>query len=170
MAKRRRTTHRRKSVSLSSGGRKRHHRRRRISAGGRGVFKAVSNPIVGGIVGGLASRVITNLAKGLIDKALPAGGNNAMIAELAPVALGLFLRKKMPAVANGLIAVPIVKLIGSKVAFLNEEGNHSFVSERILSDGQPERFLSARNYFLSDSTFRYNMNDGPATYDSAYSF
>lgn len=109
-------------------------RRRRLSAGG-GTFKAVSNPIVGGIIGGLAGIVVKNL----ITKTMAANKNADMIGTLAPVAVGFLIRKKMPFVASGMIAVPAIKYIGTKVPMLAEDmatmeeaGNTSFVSENLL--------------------------------------
>lgn len=123
---------------------KKHHKRRRMSAGA-GTFKMLSNPIFGGIVGGAAGILLKNVIK----KAM----NNEMIATVAPLAVGFLIRKKAPMVSAGMIAVPALSYIGTKVPMLAEGGNVTFADNLLLSGNE---YTLNENLYLSDE---YTMND-----------
>lgn len=110
-----------------------HRRRRRMSAG-RGAAGFLANPIVGGIVGGLAGMVVTKFAK----KANLPGGD--MTGAAVPVVAAFFLRKKFPALAAGMASGAGVALLAPKIPFLNEGESLQayFADPEVLSaDGEP---------------------------------
>lgn len=146
MPKRKKSTHKRRAhYTVGHTVRK----RRRMSAGA-GAFKAVSNPVLGGLLGGLAGIVVKNM----IGKAMAGKDNAELVSTIAPVAVGFLIRKKAPYVAAGMVAVPAVRYIAtaSKIELLAEDtlstmeeaGNTSFVSENLLLSD---------NLYLSDQDF-----------------
>lgn len=108
-------------------------RRRRVGSGA-GAFKAVSNPAVGALVGGIAAVLVKNI----LTRSMAGNRNAEMIGNFAPIIAGLLIRKKAPFVAAGMIAVPAVRIIGARVPMLAEDtsleesGNTNFVSENLL--------------------------------------
>lgn len=154
MATKKRKSAKRRHASLSEGGKKRSHKkRRRMSAGTgmSGIFKMVSDPLIGGIAGGIAAVLIQKIVK-------KAAKDNEMIAAIVPVAIGFLIKKKAPAFAAALIAVPALSLIKSKVKFLSDDGAVNFVNDRILSE--PLLLSSSgRPLILGEENFSYSIND-----------
>lgn len=129
MAKRK--THKRRHRAAVS--HKKHSRRRRMSAG-RGAAGILANPIVGGILGGLAGLAVTKFAK----KANLPGGD--MTGAAVPVVVGFLIRKKYPALAAGMAAGAGTALIAPRIPFLNEGETMAaeFADAAVLSaDGYP---------------------------------
>ena len=130
MAKKKRHTKRRHYAAKAN---KTHRRRRRMSAG-RGAAGFLANPILGGILGGLAGLAVTKFAK----KANLPGGD--MTGAAIPVVVGFFIRKKYPALAAGMAAGAGAALIAPKIPFLNENDMQEayFADPEVLSaDGEP---------------------------------
>lgn len=120
---------------------KRHTRRRRMSAG-RGAAGILSNPVVGGIIGGLAGLAVTKFAK----KANLPGGD--MTGAAVPLVVGFLIRKKYPALAAGMAAGAGTALIAPRIPFLNES----------LEAYQPAEFADAE-VLSADGTPMY-LSDG----------
>jgi hypothetical protein len=134
---------------------RKHSRRRRTMSAGAGAFKMLSNPFVGGIVGGAAGIIVKNMVK----KAMP---GNDMIATAAPVVIGFLLRKKAPMVAAGMVAVPALAWIGTKVPmlaegnlYLAEGGNTTFSEPLLLADEMPPILLNEQGYTLNEDEYSY---------------
>lgn len=134
------------------------HKRRRLSAG-RGMGNILSNPIVGGIIGGLAGMVVTKFAK----KANLPGGE--MTGAIVPVVGAFFLRKKFPALSAGMASGAGVALIAPKIPFLNEgdmqEGSLEayYADPAVLSaDGEPVQISEGElNEMLSEVLSDYGQ-------------
>lgn len=141
MAKHRRkkSTKHRKSISLSSGGRK-HHRRRRVSGGSNKIFKMVSDPLIGGLAGGLAAVLIGKLVKKFSN-------NNEMAALAAPLVIGFLLKKKAPALSSGMVAVPLMGFLSKKIPMLSESNMVSFADPLLLAE---PLILSEQGYTLQE--------------------
>lgn len=113
---------------------KRHTRRRRMAAG-RGAAGMLSNPVIGGIIGGLAGLAVTKFAK----KANLPGGD--MTGAAVPLVVGFLIRKRYPALAAGMAAGAGTALIAPRIKFLNEMDEFQpaqFADAEVLSaDGMP---------------------------------
>jgi hypothetical protein len=113
---------------------KKSYKRRRRMGAGRGVAGALSNPVLGGIIGGLAGLAVTKFAK----KANLPGGD--MTGAAVPLVVGFLIRKKYPALAAGMAAGAGTALIAPRIPFLNEDNFMSaeFANPEVLSaDGEP---------------------------------
>lgn len=137
MAKRRKSSGRRRRRTTSMSAPRRHRRRRTLSAGAS-LFKAVSNPIIGGALGALVARAGSNIAK----KAFGGDANTDMIIDAAPALIGVMLMKKAPSVAAGMIGSAIVKTLESQIPLLNENSSTNFADPRLLSGSQRVRMLN----------------------------
>jgi hypothetical protein len=135
-------------------------RRRRMSAGGAGVFKAVSDPIIGGIAGGLAGLLVKKVAKKFVH-------DNDLIAAIIPVAGGFLLKKKAPYFAAGMVATPLLAYAVQKFPALqemglNEYGNTSFADDLLLSAPKDEPPILLSNPIEDDDILHdanYQLND-----------
>lgn len=157
MAKRKKSHSRKRHSHLSGHRRSSHRRRRRMSAGG-GMFKILSDPIIGSTVGALAGLALKKLASKMVK-------DNAMIGTLVPVAGGFLLRKKMPFLAGGMAAGALAGLIAAKVPFLNDNNNTDWVNPDLLRDDEP-LLLSADGQPLLLSEQSYSLNDEPMIVDA----
>jgi hypothetical protein len=169
MAKRKKAT-RRRSRSLSAGsttlskGRRRKgtRRRRRMSAGPVDkLLNMVRDPLIGGIAGaavGAAIRVgINKLMKDNPNEALATG---------APVLLGFMVRKKAPAFAAGLIAVPALNMLQKQFPMLAENNSTYYTDSDLLTMPLPygaplneATFRNSQAPFLSQSAYMMDVND-----------
>lgn len=160
MAKRRRKTTRRKSPALSARSpRKTTRRRRRMSAGGQGIFKMLSDPMIGGIAGAVVGVLAKNLAAKMVK-------DNKMIGTAIPVIGAFFLKKKLPFVAAGMVGAPVLSLLAEKIAFLREN-DAVFVSPDLLNDDSPlfldeggaPLVLAENTYSLDDDDNGFYLSD-----------
>lgn len=131
MAKKKKHTRRHRTAVTH----KKYSRRRRMSAG-RGAAGVLANPVVGGIVGGLAGLLVTKFAK----KANLPGGD--MTGAAVPLVVGFLIRKRYPALAAGMAAGAGTALIAPRIPFLNEGMDEfqpaQFADATVLSaDGEP---------------------------------
>lgn len=151
MAKRRRKAKAVKRATPKKATRK----RKRMGAGGNKMFKAVSNPIVGGIVGGAIAILVKNLAKKFTKS------ENDLLISGIPIVLGFMLMKKAPFLSAGMIAVPALQLIGKKVPMLAEDNSVSWANLNLLSDNNDmdEDFLLSDNNPLLLAEQGYGLND-----------
>jgi hypothetical protein len=164
MAKRkrshRRKTHSRRRTSLSAPRSRRRRSRRHLGAGGK-MFKFLSDPVVGGAVGGLAgmilSKVVQRVAKG-----------NPIVGAVVPFGIAFVVKKKVPFVAAGLASGstvvlvkdsvgklaptnPIYKLLAEEAHFIND---HNLLNDSpviLAADGTPIPYsLEEVNAVLSE--------------------
>jgi len=164
MATKRKHHRRRKTATAPAPGRahtKKHHRRkRRMGASGISgkAHKLLANPLVGTIAGALAGQILKNVVGGMFKDE-----KKKQMATFAPIVVGVLLRKKMPAVAGGMIAGPVLAEISKlkhadgkpMIPFLNDNGNINFTEDSLLEDnlllslpaGMP---LSGQEYSLND--------------------
>lgn len=110
MAKKKHTRRKRHHSPLSA---KKHTRRRRRMGAGK-VAGMLSNPVIGGIIGGLAGMAVQKFSK----KANLPGGE--MTGTAVPILVAFLIRKRYPAVAAGMAAGAGAAWIAPKIPFLNE--------------------------------------------------
>lgn len=131
-----------------------HRRRRRMSAG-RGAAGFLANPLIGGIVGGLAGIAVTKFAK----KANLPGGE--MTGAAVPIVAAWFLRKRFPALAAGMASGAGAAFIAPKIPFLNEGESMQayFADPEVLSaDGEPLQISDGElNEMLSEVLSDYGQ-------------
>jgi len=168
MAKRKRkksTSVRRRSLSAKPARR----RRRRLGAGA-GMFKMLSDPLIGGLVGAGAGIVLKHFASNMMkDKN---NQPNMLIGTAVPLALAFFLRKKAPFAAASMAGAPAVIYLASlkkkdgtaMIPLLSEYDNVNFADVELLNDDSP-LFLSANGQplFLSDQNWSMNESEDEFT-------